>query len=122
MERLRFIKYKEHKIVLIDNSGLNEDDMIENMRRGNKFLINLNRTESQMLLIVDFRNTYGTEKVMTELKSPEAAEGMKNVKKTAVLGITGIKKILLNAYNKFTGKNVRAFNDMEEAQEYLISK
>jgi hypothetical protein len=82
----------------------------------------LNCQESQLLQLVDFRDTIGSEKVMQELKSKEALEAMKKVSKTAVIGITGIKKILLNAYNKLTGKNIRAFDSLEAAKEYLITE
>lgn len=45
------------------------------------------------------------------------------ISKRAVLGITGIKKILLAGYNKVSGKGVKAipFDTKEEALEYLVS-
>jgi hypothetical protein len=122
MERIKFMAYKGHKILVIDHSGLDENEIIENIKKGSRFLMDYKSAENQILLITDFRNTYGTNKVMDALKTPEAMEGMKKVKKTAVIGITGVKKILLNAYNRFTSKNVYAFNTMEEAQEYLVSE
>ncbi len=40
--------------------------------------------------------------------------------KTAVLGITGVKKILLNVVNKLTSVNAKPFTDIESAKDYLI--
>jgi len=40
--------------------------------------------------------------------------------KGAVLGVTGIKKVLLNAYNMVAGEKLRAFDSEEEAKEYLV--
>ena len=40
--------------------------------------------------------------------------------KTAVLGITGVEKILLNVVNKLTQVNAKAFSNIESAKDYLI--
>ncbi|MBN2531906.1 MAG: hypothetical protein JXB88_03385 [Spirochaetales bacterium] len=120
MERRRFITYKGHKILYIDHTGLKENEIVENMNHANKIMMEC--SDTKLLLIINFTDTFGTEKIMVKLKSPDSIAAMKKVKKTAVLGIVGIKKILLNAYNQFIKQNVRAFNTMEEAQEYLISE
>jgi hypothetical protein len=41
--------------------------------------------------------------------------------KSAVLGVTGIKKILLVVYSKFSKDDVVAFDRYEDALEYLVS-
>jgi hypothetical protein len=45
-----------------------------------------------------------------------------NVKAKAVLGVTGIKKTLLNTYSVLTGIDARAFATEAEAIAYLVSK
>ena len=50
----------------------------------------------------------------------EAGLLIKNmVDKQAMLGIIGIKKVLLNTYNKITKSSLKAFNTKEEACEWL---
>ena len=44
------------------------------------------------------------------------------VKAKAVLGVTGIKKTLLNTYSVLTGIDARAFATEAEAIAYLVSK
>ncbi|MFW9877795.1 MAG: hypothetical protein ACFFG0_32335 [Candidatus Thorarchaeota archaeon] len=42
------------------------------------------------------------------------------MKKPAVLGLTGVKKIFLNIVNKFTRLNAKMCSTMQEAKEWLI--
>jgi hypothetical protein len=45
-----------------------------------------------------------------------------NVRAKAVLGVTGIKRTLINTYSILTGIDARAFNTEAEALAYLVSK
>ena len=40
--------------------------------------------------------------------------------KSAVVGVTGAKKLLFNMYNTVIGKEAKAFDDEESAKEWLI--
>lgn len=44
------------------------------------------------------------------------------VKAKAVLGVTGVKKILINTYSVITGIDARAFDTEEAAVSYLVSR
>ena len=120
MSRIERIAYKDRQILSIDHSNLEEAELLENMRAATKLM--LEHKGDKLLCLISFEGTYTTEKVFDELKSKEALESMKNVEKTAVLGVTGIKKIFLNAYNQMTGKQIRAFNTKNEALEYLVAE
>ncbi|MFX0072863.1 MAG: hypothetical protein ACFFAO_17435 [Candidatus Hermodarchaeota archaeon] len=70
------------------------------------------------LLLIDFTDSYADKNTMDVLL--EAAKETKPfINKTAVLGITGIKKVLLNSINFLAGMGVKAFNSEEEAKEWL---
>ena len=43
------------------------------------------------------------------------------VAKSALLGVTGLKDILLRAYNTFTGSSARSFSIEAEALDWLVS-
>jgi hypothetical protein len=45
-----------------------------------------------------------------------------NVRAKAVLGVTGIKKTLINTYSVLSGIDARAFDTEAEALAYLVSK
>lgn len=40
--------------------------------------------------------------------------------KTAVLGISDVKKKLLNGENRLTQANTKSFSDIESAKDYLL--
>ena len=43
------------------------------------------------------------------------------IKKSAVIGISGAKKVLLNMINVFSGYQTKAFSSIEEAKDWLVS-
>ncbi len=43
------------------------------------------------------------------------------VMKSAVIGITGAKKIILNIINAFSGYQTKAFSTIEEAKDWLVA-
>jgi hypothetical protein len=45
----------------------------------------------------------------------------RKTKKGALIGVMGIKKLLLKGYNIFTGGSLKAFNNEESALEYLVT-
>lgn len=59
---------------------------------------------------------------MSRLKELGNTVFKKHMKCSAVLGISGLKKILFDGYNRATGStNVKAFNSREEALDWLVS-
>lgn len=75
--------------------------------------------KKDILLIVDVTGAYANKEVVSAF-SESGKKSKVLLKKTAVVGITGVKKIFLNIVNKFTGLNAKALSSMEEAKEWLI--
>ena len=76
---------------------------------------------TKVLVLANFEGTSGSVEYMTHLK--KAGKEIRNqaVQKTAVLGITALKVILLDAYVRFTGdKNTRAFDTEAAALAWLV--
>ncbi len=71
------------------------------------------------LAINDFTGTYGSSEFLNAAQKHKELFDSKTIK-TAVLGITGIKKILLNGYNAFVKKKQMPFDSKAEALEYLV--
>ncbi len=75
-----------------------------------------------MLLLVNYEGVNGGLAYMARLKELGNTVFKEHMKCSAVLGITGLKKILFNGYNRATGAtNVSAFNTREEALEWLVN-
>jgi hypothetical protein len=72
------------------------------------------------LLLGDFRGSSTNDDFMTKAKG--YGKELRDLShRSAALGISGVKKILLGAYNAFSGDKIRAFDTEEEAKAHLIS-
>ena len=78
------------------------------------------KTTESYLAINDFTNTYGSEEFLSKAKELGPKVFDKRTIKSAVLGVTGIKKILLQAYNVVVKNKQVPFNTKAEALEYLV--
>jgi hypothetical protein len=86
-----------------------------------KHTINLARAKGGHLLVLsDFKDAPLTDAVVDELKVL-SAEAIKETKvKSAVLGITGIKRFLLTVYSQFSKDFPVSFSSYQEAVDYLV--
>jgi len=81
--------------------------------------LTLESGKKDILSLVDVRGSYATKETVEAFNI--AGKAAKPVsKKTAVLGITGVKKIFLNVVNKFSKIGAKPFNSIEEAKEWLV--
>ncbi|MFX1376947.1 MAG: hypothetical protein ACFFA0_14170 [Promethearchaeota archaeon] len=116
--RMKWITYKRHEILLDDYSNIMPEQFAPLIER----ILNLTiqSGKKDILLIVDVTGSYANKEAVNAFN--EAGKKSKSlIKKTAVVGITGLKKILLNVVNKFTGLNAKPVPSIEEAKEWLIN-
>ncbi len=114
---IKLIEYKGKKIFYADYRGLSGQELIKSMNEANQDVIK----HKHELFLADFREASISNEVMEFLKGKEAKEATSYFKKQAILGISGIKKFAVNAYNTITQSNMRIFNEENEAKEYLVS-
>ncbi len=112
------ITYKGKEVVILDYKGAKtNDDMLYNLKAHGDYL------ESQpgkMLILDDLSGTYISREFLAKAKALGKELESKRAK-GAMLGIEGIKKILLKSYVVFTKANIKPFESREEALEYLVS-
>jgi len=113
-----YVTYKGKKILYVDYTQCkNTEDML-------KVLESVKReyeTTTQMFITVnDFRGTFGSSEFMKRAGELGKQVFDKRTLKTTVLGISGIKKILLNGYNALVKNKLVPFDTKEEAFEYLV--
>ena len=75
--------------------------------------------ENSVLVLVDIRDTVGTTEAVQLLKASSLGT-KKHVRKTATVGVSGFRKVLLDAINRFSGRNVTLFDDLDAAKDWLI--
>ncbi len=81
----------------------------------------LERADPNILILSDYTGTSASLAYLDAVKAygKEFRSGRTNVK-NAVVGITGLKKMLFSAYIAFTGdRHTRSFATVEEAQRWL---
>ena len=114
------IKYIEHngkRILYIDFRNKNGDQNVATLEE----VANEMRLWSQKgLTLSDFRNSTGSPAYMARIKQLGVEVFIPKTIKNAAIGLTGLQKVLLNAFNTFCKTSAHAFDNEEEAKEWLI--
>ena len=117
-ERFKWIEYKGVEILLNDYSNLTGENFIETLNTLTEHFIA--QEKKDILLLLDVRNSYSNKEIIEALnKSSKRIKPF--VKKSAVIGVTGVKKILLNVINKVSSLGANPFTSEEEAKDWLVS-
>lgn len=119
MNRREIINYKGQEIVCFNYNGLRGAELFEQLKVNTQFL--LNSPKDDFLTLSDFSNTYATEEIIAYFRSQESKAAAQKTRKKALIGVSGLKKMFLNLYNRVTGAGAKAFDDLESARDYLVS-
>jgi len=117
-KRFKWVEYKGAEILLNDYSNLTGENFIETLQVLTEHF--LKQEKKDILLLLDVRNSYSNKEIIEALN--KASKRIKPfVKKSAVIGVTGVKKILLNVINKVSSLGANPFSSEEDAKEWLVS-
>jgi len=120
-EGAKIITHKGEDIIYLDYHGLKkpedfQDKVGETIKRTKYYLEN---GIKDILVLTDLSDSYIYGDAPKYLKeSTKMARPF--VKKSAVIGISGAKRILLNMVNLFSGYETKAFQTKEEAIDWLV--
>lgn len=116
--RVEWISYKGKKILCMDFSGVtSQDEMVEILRAGGE---EIKKSPGKVLNFVDMTNASAGPDFMKASKA-QGKELLHKAGKTAIIGITGLKSMLLKGYNLFSGDSINPFSTREDALDYLVS-
>jgi len=118
---LNKILHKGKTIYFNDWTNLkNPKDFAPKIEEGNsntKFLIDLDKKD--VLTLTDVTGSFTFGETIQWIK--DAAKLAKPItKKSATVGLSTSKKILLNSLNSFSKSEVKAFDTIEEAKDWLV--
>ncbi|WP_109831454.1 hypothetical protein [Reichenbachiella versicolor] len=120
---LSYIDYEGVSILLADYRQCS--DSFDQLLLLEKVAEELEKQESPIPLLVDYRGVDGSSGAQAYMKRiTELGDTVfkKHRKCAAILGITGMKKLMFNSYLKATGSEcVRCFNDKAEAFDWLVN-
>ncbi|HBH47012.1 MAG TPA: hypothetical protein DDX98_00125 [Bacteroidales bacterium] len=110
------IFHKGKEIVYIYYRGLQEQAMIEAVKKAESILLLENKPQ---LVLANLSNAFATPGFM-EVNNTVSKNIKHLIEKGAVVGITGAKSILLKGYNLIIGGKMNPFSTEEEAKDYLV--
>lgn len=110
--------YKSHQIVFIDLKGVQPEAIESRVEQAKKIIFS--SPPDSVLLLTDFRDMR-YDKQRTEYAKQVSIDIKPFVKKSALLGIEGMKKIIMQSMIIFSGRtNMKPFPDATNALEWLI--
>jgi hypothetical protein len=77
--------------------------------------------KDSVLVLSDFRDTNVGSELLASMNEASAATKA-YVHKTAVLGVTGMKRKLADLLTALTGQSLKYFDDMEAAKNWLVEE
>ena len=114
----KWIEYNGRKILYQDFSNNFFNEQVVKKELEEVQAIVLSQPPDSVLVLSNFSNTEITSNLMPILN--ESSKVTKpHVKKTAVLGVTGVKRTLGDLLSKITGQPLMYFNNEIEAKEWL---
>ncbi|MBN1801952.1 MAG: hypothetical protein JW891_10625 [Candidatus Lokiarchaeota archaeon] len=109
--------YKGQQILICDYRNLRGKEYIAAIEENLSNARRSNRTD--LLILTDIRDSVVDVEVSNKLK--ELAGDIKKItKKMAIVGLTGLKKLMLKFLNKVASMNIKPFEDINVAKEWLI--
>lgn len=117
--RSKWIEHKGKQIFFQDFSNLqyNTEAIKQELEQVQAEV--LSHPKDSLLILSDFRGTQITSESMPILDKA-SAETKDYVHKTAVLGVTGIKRVMADLLTRVTGQQLKYFNTEYAAKEWLI--
>ncbi len=114
----KWIEHNGKKILYQDFSNyfFNEKAVIDELREVQSLVSS--QAENSVLVLSNFSNTEITANLMPILNESSSKTKL-YVQKTAVLGITGVKRTLGDLLSRITGQPLMYFNTEMEAKEWL---
>lgn len=115
---IELIKHKGKIVIFCDYTHCkNNEESIKMLHTCSAYFQEISEP---LLVISDITNVLGSKEFMNEAKKLKHEVFDKRIKKGALLGVTGMKKVLLKSYNIFSKHKREAFDTKEEALDYLV--
>jgi hypothetical protein len=116
MERVKFIDHKGKKILHIDMSNCVENETLAVIEEAKKII--RSQPEKSVLTLTDVTHTRYNAAVVASFQ--EYTKGNKPyVRAAGILGINAIKKIIFNKILEFSERDIKAFEDINKAKDWL---
>jgi hypothetical protein len=114
---VKWIEYKGKRILYADFRGQTGKEGLATIELGAKMAA---ASPTKVLMLSNYEGATATPEWFARAKQLGQEVFDLKVEKDAVVGVTGVKRVLLQSYNMVTKKGVVAFNTEAEALEWLV--
>jgi hypothetical protein len=119
MSHTSWIEHQDKRILFVDYRGQETPEAMIHVLEEEISVDAASPTK--VLVLANFEGTSGSVEYMARVKKAGKEIRNQKVQKTALLGITGLKVVLLDGYIRFTGdEHIRAFDTEAEALDWLV--
>lgn len=118
--RSKWLTHKGKQIFYCDYSGLKADVAALQAEAEAVGVELMRQPQGSVLELVDVRDSVGSREAVSFLKG-SAARTNSYVRKTAVVGVEGIVKVLAQAVSRVSGRGLTLFSDTEAAKDWLVA-
>ena len=113
-----WIEHWGKPILLVDYRGLKGEETLDTLEAAAKYIF---QSQSKILILVDITDAFMSPEFMVRAKAL-GKQSQSLIDKQAIVGVTGIKRVLVDAYNRFVpGPTGKSFATQEEAKAWLVT-
>ncbi len=116
-ERIRLIQYEGKNILHLDFSNCKAEEILNTITRAKKVIATY--PEKSLLTLTDVTDARFNDTVTQEMKV-FTAHNRPYVRAGAVVGVTGLKRIIFQAVIAFSGRKLSTFDSVEQAKQWLV--
>jgi hypothetical protein len=119
MERVQFIEHKGKSILHLDFSGCTAAEVLTVIEQSKAVIAT--QHHGSLLTLTDVTNASFNNQVSESMKK-FVQHNKPYVAAAAVVGVTGLKQIILNAVMRFSRRHLHAFDSMDRAKDWLAGQ
>ena len=118
--KTKMINHQGVNIYYIDFSNLSSAAEVDQLMKESKSFIRSQKPAS-MITLANIEGMHFTGDIK-ELFTEFVSGNKPYVKASAIIGVSGLKQIVFNAIVKMTGREIRAFENVNVAKDWLAAK
>lgn len=116
MAGLSKANFRGKEVIVVDYRGQSDDEMHETLEAMRQLVLQENKFNLRLVYAIDVSPS---ARFRTNLR--KVGQEIGHIpSKVAIIGVPAMQKVLMNAYNKLVGGNMRLFDTEEEALDYLL--
>ena len=118
MSGTKLINYKGQTIFYMDFSNAKTHDEVKAVMESSIAYIH-NKPEKSVVALTNLENMFFNNDIRNDFQT-FLKSNKPYIKTSSVFGMSGLARFLFNSLMKITGRDVRSFETMLEAQEFLL--